>query len=54
MKALDILNDLRIKYNAHYSKECSEVIKLGEAIDELVDKGIEKMLKEFSEPEEGK
>ena len=35
MKALQILNDLRIKYNAHYSKECSQVIKLHDAIYEL-------------------
>ena len=41
MKALAILNDMRIKYNAHYNKECSQVIKLDEAIDEL-----EQVLKE--------
>ena len=35
MKALEILNDLRIKYNAHYSQECNEVIKLHDAIYEL-------------------
>ena len=35
MKALEILNDLRIKYNAHYSKEINQVIKLDEAIVEL-------------------
>ncbi len=41
MKALQILNDLRIKYNAHYIEGSDQVIKLDEAIDEL-----EQILKE--------
>ena len=35
MKALDILNDMKLKYNSHYIKRSDQVIKLDEAIDEL-------------------
>ena len=35
MKALDILNDMKLKYNSHYIEWSDQVIKLGEAIDEL-------------------
>ena len=41
MKALAILNDMKLKYNSHYIKGSDQVIKLDEAIDEL-----EQVLKE--------
>ena len=41
MKALAILNDMKLKYNSHYIEGSDQVIKLGEAIDEL-----EQILKE--------
>ena len=36
MKALDILNDMKLKYNSNYIEGSDQVIKLDEAIDELV------------------
>ena len=41
MKALAILNDMKLKYNSHYIEGSDQVIKLDEAIDEL-----EQVLKE--------
>ena len=41
MKALAILNDMKLKYNSHYIEGSVQVIKLDEAIDEL-----EQVLKE--------
>ena len=41
MKALKILNDMKLKYNSHYIEGSDQVIKLDEAIDEL-----EQILKE--------
>ncbi len=35
MKALAILNDMKLKYNSHYIEGSDQVIKLDEAIDEL-------------------
>ena len=35
MKALAILNDMKLKYNSHYIERSDQVIDLGEAIDEL-------------------
>ena len=35
MKALAILNDMKLKYNSHYIKGNNQVIKLDEAIEEL-------------------
>ena len=35
MKALEILHDMRIKYNSYYVKGSDQVIKLDEAIHEL-------------------
>ena len=35
MKALDILNDMKLKYNSHYIKGSDQVIKLEEATEEL-------------------
>ena len=35
MKALAILNDMKLKYDSHYVKGSDQVIKLDEAIDEL-------------------
>ena len=35
MKALEILKDMRLKYNSHYVKGSNQVIKLDEAIGEL-------------------
>ena len=35
MKALEILNDMKLKYNSHYIKGNNQVIKLDEAIEEL-------------------
>ena len=35
MKAIDILNDMKLKYNSHYIEKSDQVIDLGEAIDEL-------------------
>ena len=35
MKALEILKDMRLKYNSHYVKGSDKVIKLDEAIKEL-------------------
>ena len=35
MKALEILKDMRLKYNSYYVKGSDQVIKLYEAIDEL-------------------
>ena len=46
MKALEILNDLRIKYNVHYGKEINQVIKLHDAIYELENILKEKVLLE--------
>lgn len=46
MKTLEILNDMRIKYNAHYSKESNQVIKLHDAIYELENILKEKVLLE--------
>ena len=34
-KALEILKDMRLKYNSHYVEGSDQVIKLDEAIDEL-------------------
>ena len=41
MKALEILKDMKLKYNSHYIEGSDQVIKLDEAIDEL-----EQVLKE--------
>ena len=41
MKALAILNDMKLKYNSYYIEGSDQVIKLDEAIDEL-----EQVLKE--------
>ena len=41
MKALAILNDIKLKYNSHYIEGSDQFIKLDEAIDEL-----EQVLKE--------
>ena len=41
MKALQLLNDMKLKYDAYYVKGSEQVIKLDEAIDEL-----EQVLKE--------
>ena len=35
MKALEILKDMKLKYNSHYIKESDKAIKLDEAIKEL-------------------
>ena len=35
MKALEILKDMRLKYNSYYVKGSDQVIKLDEAIEEL-------------------
>ena len=35
MKALAILNDMKLKYNSHYIEGSDQVIKLDEVIDEL-------------------
>ena len=35
MKALDILKNMKLKYNSHYIKESDQNIKLDEAIEEL-------------------
>ena len=37
MKALAILNDMKLKYNSHYIEGSDQVIKLDEAIEELED-----------------
>ena len=35
MIALDILNDIKLKYDSHYIKGSDQIIKYDEAIDEL-------------------
>ena len=35
MKALEILKDMRLKYNSHYVKGSNQVIIINEAIEEL-------------------
>ena len=35
MKAIDILNNMKLKYNSHYIEETNQVIRLDEAIEEL-------------------
>ena len=37
MKALAILNDMKLKYNSHYIEGSDQVIKLDEALKELED-----------------
>ena len=46
MKALAILNDMKLKYNSHYIEGSDQVIKLDEAIKELEELQKEKDLLE--------